>query len=73
MDDADRAQGWQSQHNADALARHRAEQTGEIMVGNGICVDCREPIEDRRLQVCPGTLRCRCCQAEHEKRQKRMS
>lgn len=33
----------------------------------GLCLDCEEPIDPRRLQVQPAALRCAACQARHER------
>jgi phage/conjugal plasmid C-4 type zinc finger TraR family protein len=68
-DEIDRAQEGQAEFNHAALLRHRANR--EQLTGNGICVDCDEAIEKKRLMVCKGTLRCRDCQSKHEDRKKR--
>lgn len=33
----------------------------------GICLDCGDPIEERRLAALPATLYCCACQSVHEK------
>jgi DnaK suppressor protein len=33
----------------------------------GFCVDCGEPIDERRLLALPETSRCKTCQALHER------
>lgn len=33
----------------------------------GICVDCADPIDFKRLQLNPAAVRCAACQAEREK------
>ena len=48
----------------DEIARtHDRITNGEI----GICLDCHEPIESRRLQANPVASRCTECQMLHEK------
>jgi len=71
MDEADHAQDFQARFNADAIARARTSPVEIRIIGNGICIDCGEPIERRRLQVCPDTPRCRQCQSDCEKAKER--
>lgn len=39
----------------------------------GLCVDCEEPIDPRRLQAHPAALRCAACQQEAETRRLRVA
>lgn len=36
-----------------------------LWVGSPRCVDCKGPIEPRRLEVIPTAKRCSPCQAQH--------
>jgi DnaK suppressor protein len=65
----DRAQELEEFDRDLALRAHMARQAQEA--GNGICIDCREPIEAKRLEAVPTALRCMDCQTGEDKRASR--
>lgn len=69
MDAADEGQQAEALFLAGAIAAARAvAPAGEqvIVKGQVVCADCGQPIPARRLEVVPGAVRCRDCQAEAE-------
>jgi phage/conjugal plasmid C-4 type zinc finger TraR family protein len=71
-DIADIAESVEALHRATALAHHRAaatqyEQPFEIE-GTRVCLDCFEPIVQRRLKILPHCVRCVDCQNDHDRR-----
>lgn len=53
------------------MAPHRARQAAEAASPinvDGLCSDCDEPIEARRLAGNPRVTRCVSCQCDHERR-----
>ncbi len=69
VDKIDRAQELEQLDRDGALQAHLARQAVEA--GNGICLDCGEPIDSRRLAVNPGAVRCTECQSSEELRESR--
>ncbi|MDW7643436.1 MAG: TraR/DksA family transcriptional regulator [Desulfuromonadales bacterium] len=72
-DDLDRAQGINEQLQADALAAHfrRVRRLPAATFEATACVDCDEPIPEKRLQASPGCIRCVDCQRDFEQRGRR--
>lgn len=66
MDIADRAQAREQLDIDMAMRAHRARAAQDV--GNGICRDCGEPIDARRLAVNPAAVRCVQCQGSEELR-----
>lgn len=66
MDEADDAQKAERLHLADALARcGPVGRPGFRSLAE--CIDCGEPIPDKRRLAIPGCVRCRACQEGAEK------
>lgn len=65
-DEADRAEQIQSDHIDRTLALRRAKQSDQPSAVQ--CVDCDEPIPERRRTLLPGVQRCVFC-AEYAERQ----
>lgn len=70
-DIADHAQLLEEQERDASLEIVRATvrdlQTAQ---GDATCRSCFEPIEEERLQACPGAVRCLVCQTAFEKFQR---
>lgn len=62
----DRACELEEIHRESALAAHRSRPID--VGGDGICIECEEPIDPRRLAVQPRALRCIEHQRDHERR-----
>lgn len=69
MDLVDRAQAREELDRQLALRAHNARLSQAA--GSGICLDCREPIDARRLQANPAAVRCTDCQSGQDKRDAR--
>jgi phage/conjugal plasmid C-4 type zinc finger TraR family protein len=70
MDVIDRAQQHEENHRAAALANRVRSLESQIVDGKGrvLCVDCRDPIPKKRLQIAPRPVRCIQCQTDYERR-----
>jgi RNA polymerase-binding transcription factor DksA len=74
LDPGDRHNTWSmikllesSRHKfQQALEQLQGQQTREVL-----CLDCRSPMDERRLAVCPEALRCVKCQEAKDNRQPR--
>ncbi len=65
MDEGDMAQLSANFHLRAAVEKARR---GDLQFeGNGFCMDCGEPIPEKRLQIMPNALRCAECKREREK------
>ncbi len=62
---ADDTQAASEREVADAIGKILERDTAAGR-GDGLCVDCREPISAERLEVLPDAARCVRCQAEWE-------
>lgn len=64
MDEIDRAQHYQAEHNADALREHWRNQP----IGKGLshCEECGNQIPEKRRQAVPTCRHCIDCQTEIE-------
>jgi len=70
-DIADNAQKFE-QMERDAALRNRTQpdETSQLIVdGQVLCVDCEEPIDQRRLKYIVNASRCQQCQADFETRE----
>lgn len=65
MDDLDQAAEFTDMHLRHAMQKHF--DSVEPSDGDGICIDCGEPILEERLRVAPGCRRCVGCQDIHER------
>jgi phage/conjugal plasmid C-4 type zinc finger TraR family protein len=63
--DSDTTQAMSEQAVADAIGKI-LERDGARGGGDGLCVDCGEPISPERLEVLPDAARCLRCQAAWE-------
>lgn len=63
-DDADRAQEYMERLE-DMRQRQMATRAGRR--GNGVCCDCGERIDARRLRALPSAIRCLPCQGRLER------
>ena len=74
MDDLDRASHIETWQRDMALAefKRRHPQPKQIMVnGKVVCMDCEEPICEKRLAGLPHAARCIDCQQDADKEQRR--
>lgn len=74
MDQADRAQARELELRDEALycARHRPAETALVAEnGRRLCLDCEDPLSEKRLKANPQAVRCTDCQQEHEHQQMR--
>ena len=69
MDLVDRAQAREEQDRELALRAHNARVAQAA--GSGVCLDCKEPIDKRRLAANPAAIRCSDCQCDEDKRMSR--
>ena len=67
MDDLDQASEYAELHLQNAIRSHY--EAVEPSDGNGICIDCGDPIPAARLKIDPGFRRCIACQTRQEKNQ----
>lgn len=70
MDIADRAQAAEERDRAIALEEFKHRRllpAGSLLPPPGICVDCEEPIDPRRLAAHPAAIRCIACQTAFER------
>ncbi len=59
----------------DVKAEHLAQELEQVLAARrrlqehtyGLCLDCGEPIDPRRLEALPATPYCTACQAAHER------
>jgi len=64
MDDGDRGRKAADTYMRAALADHRSK--GNQGTSRVYCIDCEEPIPDKRRQAVPGCERCVFCQQKAE-------
>ena len=70
-DPIDRATELTERERDEAVADYRRLRAARSLNESGLCVDCDEPIDPRRLAVDPMAERCVSCQQEHELRARR--
>lgn len=74
MDVIDRANDYAERMTADAIARQAAGVTRHRQglfdpeTGERVCVDCYEPIPEKRIAARPDAIRCVECEGFHERR-----
>jgi phage/conjugal plasmid C-4 type zinc finger TraR family protein len=73
MDVIDRANEIMEFHRVEALkdelnSRYRNLEKPLIIDGVRCCLDCEEPISEKRLRVQPYAVRCTGCQGRKERR-----
>jgi DnaK suppressor protein len=59
----------QSTHARDLLVLVRAALRRDQVGGFGLCVECGEPVQKKRLEAVPWARHCVACQELHEKGQ----
>lgn len=64
MDDIERGQRLDGMYRQQALAAHAARQRKLSRVEILFCVDCEDPIPEKRRKAQPGCDRCVDCQQE---------
>jgi phage/conjugal plasmid C-4 type zinc finger TraR family protein len=68
-DDLDRAAEYEALRLKVALENHFAQARDMAEAdGDGICIDCGEPIPEARQRALPGCRRCIECQQRYESR-----
>ena len=69
---ADRAQHYEEAERAAGIyaATHPAHEIPVINDGERVCLGCADPISPARVKACPMAVRCRECQARHERKTK---
>ena len=74
MDDVDKAKELEMQHRdlalKEALAKpdHDYGEKPDVVDGVHYCIDCGEPIPEKRLEIKPESVRCVWCKTIWEKK-----
>jgi len=67
-DDADLAQRHEQRERRQAIAAVQAEVEASAFRWAADCIDCADPLDEDRVQACPGATRCITCQEAFERR-----
>ena len=76
FDPADAGANLSEADRTEAVLHSAQQQRGNVLAAlgrmsegtYGLCVDCRKPVPDGRLEARPDASRCVACQAKHDRR-----